>query len=99
MFALVCNVSKVNFSSGYVVSVYMCVIYVFVPHVSLEIFESLIHFKASLFKKIVLKANLPNSISLRFLGNPFSKYRYFVLLACWLACVFHQCCNSKTHQD
>ena len=52
MFALVCNVSKVNFSSGYVVSVCMCVIYfyVFVPHVSLEIFEPLIHFKAYLKK-------------------------------------------------
>ena len=49
----------------------MCVIYfyVFVLHVSLEIFEPLIHFKAYL-KKIVLKANLPSSISLRFLGNP-----------------------------
>lgn len=62
----------------------------FVPHGSLEVFEPVVHFKASVLK-VILKAILPNSTYLVvvFLSNPLVSMDilfclHVVLLACFV---------------
>lgn len=61
----------------------------FVPHGSLEVFEPVVHFKASVLK-VILKAILPNSTCCGFyLSNPLVSMDilfclHVVLLACFV---------------